>query len=183
MRWHAPAGVDAALLARAAKVKLAVFDVDGVMTDGRLHYSPQGEELKVFSVPDGHGLQMLQDSGFELAIISGRASEALARRAKDLDITQLFMGVSGKRAVFEQLLNGLSLDASEVAGLGDDIVDLPFLGRCGFAACVPDAPAYMKAHVHYVTQARGGAGAVREFCEIIMQARGTLDATLQKYLA
>ena len=104
MHWIAPPGVDDAVLARAARVKLAVFDVDGVLTEGRLYYGPNGEELKVFNTLDGHGLKMLQDSGVELAIISGRASEALARRAKDLKITQLFMGVADKRDVFEHLL-------------------------------------------------------------------------------
>jgi 3-deoxy-D-manno-octulosonate 8-phosphate phosphatase (KDO 8-P phosphatase) len=182
MRWIAPSGVDAEILARAARVKLAIFDVDGVLTDGRLHYGPDGEDLKVFSTLDGHGLKMLQESGVELAIISGRESKALAKRARDLQITQLFMGISAKREVFDQLLASLSIDEAEAAGLGDDVVDLPFLTRCGFAACVPAAPTYMKPQVHYVTTAEGGRGAVREFCEIIMHARGTLDATLQKYL-
>lgn len=181
-RWIAPPGVSEIVLARAARVKLAVFDVDGVLTEGQLHYGPHGEEAKIFNSLDGHGLKMLQESGVELAIISGRSSEALARRAKDLRITQLFMGISGKREVFDQLLNGLSIEAAEAAGLGDDIVDLPFLSHCGFAACVPAAPEYMKPHVHYVTQAAGGRGAVREFCELIMHAQGTLDAALKKYL-
>ena len=182
MQWPVPAGVNEQILQRAARVKLAVFDVDGVLTDGRLHYGPDGEGLKIFSTLDGHGLKMLQESGVELAIISGRASQALAKRARDLQITQLFMGVSAKREVFDQLLASLSIDATAAAGLGDDVVDLPFLTRCGFAACVPAAPSYMKEHVHYVTQAAGGGGAVREFCEIIMHAQGTLDAALQKYL-
>ena len=181
MQWIAPPGVDDALLARASRVKLAVFDVDGVLTEGRLYYGPNGEELKVFNTLDGFGLKMLQDSGVELAIISGRASEALARRAKDLKITQLFMGVTDKREVFEHLLQNMSINAIEVAGLGDDVIDLPFLSRCGFAACVPAAPHYMRTEVHYTTFAEGGRGAVREFCEIIMQARGTLDAALGKY--
>jgi 3-deoxy-D-manno-octulosonate 8-phosphate phosphatase (KDO 8-P phosphatase) len=182
MHWIAPPGVSADVLARATRIKLAVFDVDGVLTDGQLHYGPQGEETKIFNALDGHGLKMLRESGVELAIISGRTSDALARRAKDLRITQLFMGISGKRNVFDQLLNSLSMEAAEAAGLGDDIVDLPFLSRCGLAACVPAAPEYMKSHVHYVTQAAGGRGAAREFCELIMHARGTLDAALKKYL-
>ena len=172
MRWIAPAGVSDQILQRAARVKLAVFDVDGVLTDGRLHYGPNGEDVKVFSTLDGHGLKMLQESGVELAIISGRESKALAKRARDLQITQLFMGVSAKREVFDQLLASLSIDANAVAGLGDDVVDLPFLTRCGFAACVPAAPSYMKEHVHYVTQAEGGRGAVREFCELVLRAQG-----------
>lgn len=183
MRWIAPSGIGPEILARAARVKLAVFDVDGVLTDGRLYYGPDGEDIKIFSTLDGHGLKMLQESGVELAIISGRESKALAKRARDLQITQLFMGVSAKREVFDRLLSSLSISEAEVAGLGDDVVDLPFLTRCGFAVCVPAAPSYMRDHVHYVTKAEGGSGAVREFCEIIMHARGTLDAALQKYLA
>ena len=182
MQWIAPPGVSNDVLARAAPVKLAVFDVDGVLTEGQLFYGANGEETKVFNALDGHGLKMLQDSGVELAIISGRSSEALARRAKDLRILNLFMGVPGKREVFNQLLTSLSLEPAQAAGLGDDVVDLPFLTRCGFAACVPAAPRYMRDHVHYVTQAKGGRGAVREFCELIMHAQGTLDAALNKFL-
>jgi 3-deoxy-D-manno-octulosonate 8-phosphate phosphatase (KDO 8-P phosphatase) len=182
MRWIAPPGVDESVLARAARIKLAIFDVDGVLTDGQLHYGPNGEETKIFNALDGHGLRMLQDSGVELAIISGRSSHALARRAKDLRISQLFMGIAGKHEVFDQLLKGLSIESVEAAGLGDDIVDLPFLSRCGLAACVPAAPLYMRGHVHYVTQAEGGRGAVREFCELIMHAQGTFDAALRKLL-
>src|SRR6185369_2393835 len=113
MQWVAPPGVSDKILAQAARVKLAVFDVDGVLTDGCLHYGPNGEETKVFTTLDGHGLKMLQESGVELAIISGRASKALAKRASDLQITQLFMGVSSKREVFEQLLASLNISATE----------------------------------------------------------------------
>lgn len=182
MQWIAPPGIREDVLARAARIRLAVFDVDGVLTDGRLYYGPNGEETKIFNSLDGHGLKMLQDSGVDLAIISGRCSDALAMRAKDLRITQLFMDVSEKREVFDHLLKSLSIDADEAAGLGDDVVDLPFLTQCGLAACVPAAPSYMKAHVHYVTQAEGGRGAAREFSELIMHAQGTLDAALRKFL-
>ena len=183
MQWVIPDRVDNKLLARAARVRLAVFDVDGVLTDGSLHYGPHGEETKVFNTLDGHGLKMLKDSGVELAIISGRSSDALAARARDLQITQLFMGVPEKLQVFNHLLESLSLHSADVAGIGDDVVDLPYLTRCGFAVCVPAAPSYMRDHVHYVTDAAGGRGAVREFCEIIMHAHGTLERSLDKYLA
>ena len=170
------------LVERIRNIKLAVFDVDGVLTDGCLHYGPNGEELKVFNALDGHGMKMLQESGVELAIISGRESKALERRAKDLRIAQLFMGVENKLNMFESLIKSLSLSRAQSAGLGDDVVDLPFLTHCGFAACVPAAPAYVRQHVHYVTTAQGGHGAAREFCDLIMQTQGTWDAALKKYL-
>ena len=170
------------LIERIRNIKLAVFDVDGVLTDGCLHYGPNGEELKVFNALDGHGMKMLQESGVALAIISGRESKALERRAKDLRIAQLFMGVENKLNMFESLIKSLSLSRAQSAGLGDDVVDLPFLTHCGFAACVPAAPAYVRQHVHYVTTAQGGHGAAREFCDLIMQTQGTWDAALKKYL-
>ena len=170
------------LIERIRNIKLAVFDVDGVLTDGCLHYGPNGEELKVFNALDGHGMKMLQESGVALAIISGRESKALERRAKDLRIAQLFMGVENKLSIFEALIKSLSLSRAQSAGLGDDVVDLPFLTHCGFAACVPAAPAFVRQHVHYVTTAQGGHGAAREFCDLIMQTQGTWDAALKKYL-
>lgn len=172
----------AELIERIRNIKVAIFDVDGVLTDGRLHYGPNGEESKVFNALDGHGLKMLRESGVELAIISGRESKALERRAKDLGIGQLFMGAENKLNIFERLLKSLSLAPAQSAGIGDDVIDLPFLTRCGFAACVPSAPAYVKQHVHYVTTVRGGHGAVREFCDLIMQTQGTWDAAMKKYL-
>ena len=175
-----PLSVD--LIERIRRIKLAIFDVDGVLTDGSLHYGPDGEDSKVFNTLDGHGLKMLVASGVELAIISGRASRALETRAKDLGIDKLFMGVENKLETFDSLLTGLSLSPAQSAGLGDDVVDLPFLKRCGFAACVPSAPLYVKQHVHYVTAVQGGHGAAREFCDLIMQTQGTWDAALKKYL-
>lgn len=170
------------VIARICNIKLTIFDVDGVLTDGRLIYGANGEETKVFNALDGHGMKMLRESGVELAIISGRKSEALARRAKDLHIHQLFMGVDNKRDIFDALLKSLSLAPAQVAGLGDDVIDLPFLTRCGFAAAVPSAPTYVRERVHYVTTAGGGQGAVREFCDLIMQTQGTWDAALKKYM-
>ena len=170
------------VIERICNIKLAIFDVDGVLTDGRLIYGSNGEETKVFNALDGHGMKMLRESGVELAIISGRKSEALSRRAKDLAINHLFMGVDNKRDTFDALLKILSLSPAQVAGLGDDVIDLPFLTRCGFAAAVPSAPAYVRERVHYVTSAGGGQGAAREFCDLIMQAQGTWDIALKKYL-
>lgn len=172
-----------AVVDRARHVKLAVFDVDGVMTDGRLVYGADGETTKVFNTLDGHGMKMLQASGVTLAIISGRESLALARRARDLGIQHLQQAVENKGRAYQQLLAQLQLAETDVASIGDDVVDLPILSRCGFSACVPAAPAFVRERVHYVTTAAGGQGAVREFCEVIMSAQGTLARALQAYLA
>ena len=171
------------VLERARAVKLAVFDVDGVMTDGNLHFTETGESIKVFNSQDGHGLKMLQQGGVEIAIISGRSSHALTHRARDLGITHVFQGIDDKLKTFESLRQSLRLTLEEIAGIGDDVVDIPILTRCGFAACVPAAPALVRQRVHYVTQAHGGRGAVREFWEVILQAQGTLDGLLKRYLA
>ncbi len=170
------------LTARIKPIKLVIFDVDGVMTDGSLIYGPNGEEQKVFNTLDGHGMKMLAASGVALAIVSGRESLALARRSADLGVPYLYQAVHDKGAVFTELLTRAGLGNHEVASIGDDVVDLPILTRVGFAAAVPDAPAFVRERVHYVTRAYGGRGAVREFCEVIMRAQGTLDAALNQYV-
>ena len=173
---------DDKLVAKIRDVKLAVFDVDGVMTDGALHYGAEGEMVKVFNTLDGHGMKMLMASGVDVAIISGRQSQALARRSGDLGITHLFMAVEDKGLVYTQLLDSLRLSPRQAASIGDDVVDLPILLNCGFAAAVPAAPKLVRERMDYVTEAHGGHGAVREFCDLIMAAQGTLSAALQKYL-
>jgi 3-deoxy-D-manno-octulosonate 8-phosphate phosphatase (KDO 8-P phosphatase) len=178
-----PPEVNGNVLARAASIELAVFDVDGVLTEGALHYGPNGEETKVFNTLDGHGIKMLQSAGVIVAIISGRESKALGKRAGDLGIHHLFMGVADKGVKFQTLLDDCGLAADKCAGIGDDVVDLPYLSRCGFSVAVPDAPAYLKAQVHYVTQARAGHGAAREFCDIILHAKGKLADLIAGYSA
>jgi 3-deoxy-D-manno-octulosonate 8-phosphate phosphatase (KDO 8-P phosphatase) len=160
-----------------------VLDVDGVLTDGRLYYSANGEELKVFNTLDGHGIKMLADSGVDVAIISGRSSKALARRAKDLGIRRLMMGVGDKAIAYKALLKKCGLTADAVAAIGDDVVDLPILLSCGFSAAVPGAPAEVLSRVDFVTTRAGGEGAVREFCETIMRAQNTFTPALNRYLA
>lgn len=173
---------DDKLVAKIRDIKLAVFDVDGVMTNGALHYGADGEMVKVFNTLDGHGMKMLMASGVDVAIISGRQSQALARRSSDLGITQLFMAVEDKARVYTELLHSLKLSPREAASIGDDVVDLPILLNCGFAAAVPAAPKFVRERMDYVTEAHGGHGAVREFCELIMAAQGTLVVALDKYL-
>jgi 3-deoxy-D-manno-octulosonate 8-phosphate phosphatase (KDO 8-P phosphatase) len=161
---------------------MLVLDVDGVLTDGRIYYADDGIEFKAFDIQDGLGLRMLSASGVDIAVITGRRSRALELRAENLGIRKVFQGVSDKLAVFEQLLRDASLRSDDVAGIGDDLPDLPILRRARLAACVPAAPALVREHCHYVTGREGGRGAVRELCEMIMTAQGTLAARLHEFL-
>lgn len=169
-------------LERARAVRLMAFDVDGVLTDGTLYYTDEGKELKAFHTLDGLGMKLLQTAGVELALISGRRSQAVAARAANLGVARLFQGVEDKLAVFERVRGELGLGADACGFMGDDLPDLPVLRRCGFAATVPEAPEPVRAHVHYVSRAPGGRGAVREVCELILRARGALDAAVAGYL-
>ena len=168
--------------ARARGIRLAIFDVDGVLTDGGLHYSDSGEETKVFDVRDGLGMKALQTSGVELAIITSRRSTCVARRAENLGIELLFQGIERKLSTFQELAATLGLEARHCAYMGDDWVDLPVLTRCGLALSVPDAHTEVLSRAHYVTRAAGGRGAVREACELIMRAQGTYEARLAGFL-
>ncbi len=170
------------LAARIKPLRLIAFDVDGVLTDGGLYLSDSGEEFKRFNSLDGHGLKMLKASGVELAIITGRTSRCVELRAKNLGITRLYQGVEDKLAVMQSLLADLKLAPEAAAFMGDDVVDLPVLRRVGLALSVPDAPQVVRDHAHYVSQRDAGHGAVREVCELILGAQGTLDAQLAPYL-
>jgi len=160
-----------------------IFDVDGVLTDGSLLYGASGEELKAFSAHDGHGLKMLAASGVACALLSGRRSDAVTRRAAELGIENVFQGVEDKLAVFRQLIEQKRVGASETGFMGDELVDLAVLTRCGFACAPREAPEAVRTRVHYVAQAGAGRGAVREVCELVMRAQRTYDAALAKYLA
>ena len=169
------------IYAKARAIRLAIFDVDGVLTDGALYLSDSGDEIKAFNSRDGHGLKMLHASGVELAIITGRTSRGVELRARNLGIELLFQGVSDKARVYAELLAGRALAAGATAFMGDDVVDLPVLRRCGLALTVPAAPLAVKLYADYVTRADGGRGAVREVCELIMHAQGTLARELEAY--
>ena len=169
-------------VARARKIKLIAFDVDGVMTDGTLYLADDGQEYKGFNSLDGHGLKMLKGTGVELAIITGRSSRVVENRAKNLGITLIHQGAHDKLAVYESLCRELHLQYEDTAFMGDDVVDLPVMRRAGLAIAVPAAPDLVKAHSHYITTRAAGHGAVREVCELLMQAQGTLDAALAPYL-
>jgi 3-deoxy-D-manno-octulosonate 8-phosphate phosphatase (KDO 8-P phosphatase) len=167
--------------ARAKQVRLAIFDLDGVWTDGSLYFTDGGEEIKAFCSADGHGMRMLRETGVELAIITGRISRCVELRAKNLGIDLVFQNVSDKAHTYRELLAARSLAPSATAYMGDDVMDLPVLVRCGLALTVPGAPLAVKLHAHHVTQAPGGRGATREACELIMHAQGTLDRALEAY--
>jgi 3-deoxy-D-manno-octulosonate 8-phosphate phosphatase (KDO 8-P phosphatase) len=169
-------------LARAQKIKLIAFDVDGVMTDGTLFIADDGQEYKGFNSLDGHGLKMLKESGVELAIITGRNSRVVQNRALNLGIDIVHQGAHDKLAVYQSLCRDLNLQPEETAFMGDDVVDLPVMRRAGLAITVPAAPEIVKAHSHYTTVRAAGHGAVREVCEFLMRAQGTLDAALTPYL-
>lgn len=172
----------AELETRARRIKLAIFDVDGVMTDGRLYLSDDGQEYKAFNSLDGHGLKMLKASGVELAILTGRTSRVVEHRARNLGIHIVHQGAHDKLAVFEALCREHGYAPETTAFMGDDVVDLPPMRRAGLALTVPAAPDLVKAHSHYVSSRAAGLGAVREVCELIMRAQGTLDAALAPYL-
>ena len=160
-----------------------IFDVDGVLTDGRLYYTDSGAEMKAFSTLDGHGIRMLMSSGIEIAIITGRRSEVVLHRARDLGISHVLQGVAEKRPAFLGLTASLGLAPESCGYMGDDLVDLPVLTRCGFAATTREAPEIVKRHAHFISTQPAGAGAVREVCEMILKAQGKLDAALAPYLA
>ena len=174
--------MNAALIARAQKIKLVAFDVDGIMTDGTLFLADDGKEFKGFNSLDGHGLKMLKNSGVELAIITGRNSRVVEHRAKNLGIEIVHQGAHDKLVVYEALCRELNIDCESTAYMGDDVVDLPVMRRAGLAITVPAAPELVKAYSHYTTTREAGHGAVREACEFLMRAQGTLDAALAPYL-
>lgn len=171
------------LAQRLQAVRLIAFDVDGILTDGGLYLADSGEEFKRFNSLDGHGLKMLKNSGVELAIITGRTSRCVEMRAKNLGITRLYQGVEHKWGAMQALLKELNLPAETAAFMGDDVVDLPVMRRVGLAITVPNSPQLVRDHAHYLTQRDGGHGAVRETCELIMSAQGTLDQQLAPYLS
>ncbi len=178
-----PTPVPADVLQRAQRVKLMIFDVDGVLTDGGLRYGADGELVKTFHVLDGHGIKLLQQSGVKAAIISARSSSIVHRRAADLGIALLMQGVHDKREGFARLLAETGMTADDCGFMGDDVIDLPVMTRVAFAASVPNGHPEVRARAHYVAEAGGGRGAVREVCDLLLRAQGNYEAALAPYLA
>ena len=169
-------------LPRAKELKLFILDVDGVLTDGTITYTHEGQEIKSFHTRDGMGIRLLMESGIEVGIITARESEAVNRRVQDLGIRYAFQKTKNKLEVFEKLLRELGLQPNQVGYMGDDWLDLPLLVRVGFAVTVADAAEEVLQVAHYVTRKKGGRGAVREVCDLILEAKGTGKALLEKYL-
>ena len=166
---------------RARKVRLALFDVDGVMTDGTLFVSGQGESFKPFNILDGLGLKLLKSSGVATGILTGRSSAAVSTRAGELDIDHLIQGANDKLRAYLDLRQQLALDDEQICYMGDDLPDLPVLRCCGLALSPPGGVDEVRSEVHFVTRTRGGKGAVREACELIMRAQGTWEAHVGPY--
>lgn len=175
-------GIDRLLVERAARINMLVLDVDGVLTDGRLYFDNQGNEMKAFSTRDGLGLTSLQGQGIQLALITGRQSEIVAQRAAQLGITQVYQGRNDKLNAFHELLSDTGMDEQNICYAGDDWIDLPVLDRVGLAVTVADADDVVKNRVHWVTSRKGGHGAVREICDLILAARGLDQAVLDGIL-
>jgi len=170
------------ILERAAQIKLVIFDVDGVLTDGSLFLGDDGLEYKAFNSRDGHGMKMLQQAGVIVAIITGRTSKVVEYRMESLGIQHVYQGQHDKRIAFAELLEKLDLSTDEVAYVGDDVVDLPVMSKVGLAIAVQDAHSMVLKHAHWQTPSCGGRGAGRDVCEMLMEARGVLQAELDSYL-
>lgn len=164
------------------QLKLLILDVDGVLTDGRLFFDDSGREYKCFHARDGHGIKLLRQTGVEVAVISGRKSNSVTLRMQGLGVEHVYQGHENKRAAFAEILQILGLLPEQVAYIGDDVLDLPVMRQVGFAVAVQDANFAVKSYAHWQTQTPGGQGAVREVCDLIMQAQGSFEGVLQTYL-
>jgi len=171
------------LASKIRAVKLVVFDVDGVLTDGRIIFSNSGEETKLFDVKDGHGIKLLMRSGIDVAIITARESDVVRRRARDLGITHVFQGMKDKKMALEELVKASGVAPDAMAYMGDDIIDLPVLKRVAFSAAVADAVSEVIERVDFVAKRPGGRGAARELAELILKVQGKWDEVMKAYLA
>lgn len=170
------------LLTKAARIRLIAFDVDGIMSDGRLYFSANGDELKGFNILDGLGLKQLMAAGIEVAVITGRSSPLTEKRMRDLGIPHLMQGREDKRVALQELLSAMDLPREAIAYMGDDLPDLPAIRFAGLGLTVPNGYWLVQQHADYCTDTPGGSGAVREVCDLLLTAQGQLDAALAKYL-
>lgn len=170
------------VIERARAIRVLIFDVDGVLTDGSLFIGDDGQEYKAFHSRDGHGMHMLQQTGVSLAVITGRQSQVVRLRMESLGVRHVYQGRRDKLPAYNELKDRLGLEDSACAYVGDDVMDLPILSRAGLGIAVADAHPLVAAHCHWRTQNPGGRGAAREVCEFIMSAQNTLEPMLARYL-
>ncbi len=170
------------ILARAKRIKVVIFDVDGVMTNGGLILGDDGLEYKAFHSQDGLGMKLLKASGVSMALITGRTSNVVVKRAENTGVARFYQGVEDKLEAFNELIAEFGVTAEECAFMGDDVVDLPPMRRCGLALTVPHAMPLVKEYAHYTTERQAGHGAVREVCELLMRAHGTFEQQMAQYL-
>ena len=167
---------------KARQIRLVIFDVDGVLTDGSLFFGDDGQEYKAFNSKDGHGIRMLLENGIEAAIITGRESSVVTHRMDNLGIPHVLQGRREKLPAYEEIKDLTGFEDSEIAYIGDDVIDLPVMKKVAFAVAVQDAHPYVKQHAHWQTPSCGGRGAARDLCEMILDAKGLLPAILESYL-
>lgn len=179
---HEPRPLDPQLIERLRRVRLLALDVDGVLSDGQLYFDSDGVETKSFSVLDGHGLKLAKRFGIEVALITGRDSPMVTRRAAALGIKHLYQRVEKKLPVLRELCQQLDITLDEVAYCGDDMPDLAAIHHSAVGISVPNAPDYIQRHADWVTQRAGGQGAAREICDTLLRAQGHWDALLDSYL-
>jgi 3-deoxy-D-manno-octulosonate 8-phosphate phosphatase (KDO 8-P phosphatase) len=170
------------ILSKAARIRLVIFDVDGVLTDGSLFVGDDGQEYKAFNSRDGHGIKMLLKYGVEIAIITGRTSQVVEHRMANLGVTHVYQGKLEKLPAYEELRGKLGISPEETAYVGDDVVDLPVMRRVGLAIAVQDAHPLVSQHSHWQTPSVGGRGAARDVCEMLMEAKGVLQNEMDRYL-
>lgn len=169
------------LLKKIRCIKLLILDVDGVLTDGRIIIDDLGNETKNFDVRDGHGLKLLMKYGIDVVLLTGRKSKVVEYRAKELDVTEVHQNAKNKVEVLEDILRKRKIKGDSVAYVGDDIVDVPVFSKVGFSVAVADAVIYAREAADYITEKRGGRGAVREICEMILKAQGKWEEIVSKY--
>ncbi|MGH8491799.1 MAG: 3-deoxy-manno-octulosonate-8-phosphatase KdsC [Moraxellaceae bacterium] len=171
------------VMKKAARIRLLALDVDGVLTDGRLYFAEDGQELKTFDTQDGHGIKMLQQAGIVCAIITGRTTKLVERRAKNLGIAHLLQGREDKLVALRELITGLGIALEDVAYVGDDWPDLPAIRAAGLGVAVANAHEELLRHADYVTRREGGRAAVREVCDLLLRAQDRYDAALTHYMS
>lgn len=172
-----------ASIEKAKPIRLFIFDIDGILTDGRIYYGNQGNELKAFHVQDGLGIKFLHKANILVAVISAKNSDAVVRRMQELNIIHTYLGYAEKLPVYEELKQKLNLEDQQIAYMADDLPDLPVLRRVGLSITVPQAPEIIKQHVTLITRKPAGMGAVREACEFVLEAQEQLEPVIQSYFS